>query len=54
MSARNLSRQQYNMKQSDKWYQTKEVLSNLRPGLTTHLGQTPGEISHTENSSEIN
>ena len=26
--------------------QIKEVLSNFHPGLTTHLGQTPGKISH--------
>ena len=41
------------MRQRDKWYQIKEGLSNLHPGLTTHRGQTPGEISHTENSSDV-
>ena len=35
MSARNLNRQQYNMWQSDKWYQLKKVRLNLHPGLTT-------------------
>ena len=33
--------------------QIKEVLSNFHPGLTTHLGQTPWENSHIDNSSDV-